>query len=287
MEQFNSKKDIGSSRIRAHWLYQIWDKVGDEIGTAEEFKIGGRYDAIIFQKVYWTEFAEKYEGIKILDICDADWLEWGHRVIQMINACDAITCSTEAISEHIQRLTDKPVFVIPDRIRLDLLGDKRKEHKGEAKTVAWYGYNHNFDALDAAFPIINGLGLDLIVISNKSYIPPANRKIEVKNYPWSMATVDDDLLRADIVINPKLGFGNWKYKSNNKTIHAWALGLPVAHNDVELKALFSEEARKEEANRRRLEVEEKYNAEQSVRELKDILQLLYAAKSSGQAIVSK
>lgn len=286
MEQFFGKKDIGSSRIRAHWLYQIWNKVGDDIGTAEEFKIGGKYDVIFFQKVYWPEYAEKFDGLKILDICDADWLEWGHRVMQTIEACDAITCSTEAIAEHLQKMTDKPVFVVPDRVRLDLIEGKFKKHKGDAKWVAWYGYNHNIDALDAAFPILNDMGLNLIVISNKAYTPPVNRKIEVKNYPWSLATVDDDLLRSDIVINPKLNFGNWKYKSNNKTIHSWALGLPVAHNDRELKQFLSTEARTEESLRRRKEVEENYNAEQSVKELKDIIQFVYGAKASGKAIIS-
>lgn len=286
MEQFNSKKDIGSSRIRAEYLYSIWEQVGLDLGTAEEYKIGGHYDCIIFQKVYWPEYAENFNGLKILDICDADWLEWGHKVIQMAQTCDAITCSTEAISEYLEKILDKPIFVIPDRVRLDLLEGKFKVHKGQAKKIAWYGYNHNIDALDGAFQVINDMGLDLLVISNKGYTPPANRKIEVKNLPWTLATVDDDLLRADIVINPKLGFGNWKFKSNNKTIHAWALGLPVAHNDTELRAFLSEEARTEEATRRRVEVERDFDARKSVKELKEIIQFVDNAKKSGKKIIT-
>jgi len=286
MEQFYGKKDIGSSRIRAHWIAQLWDKAGEDIGTAEEFKIGGKYDVIIFQKVYWPEYAEKFEGLKILDICDADWLEWGHRVVQTINACDAITCSTQAIADHLATITDKPIYVLPDRERLDLIEGKFKKHKGDAKWVVWYGYNHNLDALDSAFPIINDLGLNLIVISNKPYTPPANSKIHVKNLPWAIATVDNDILKADIVLNPRLSTGNWKFKSNNKTIHAWALGLPVAHNDKELKSFIPEEARTAEATRRRAEVEQEYQTEQSVAQLKDIIKQLYDNKSRSQAIIS-
>lgn len=283
MEQFFGKKDIGSSRIRARWIYELWDKVGPDIGSAEEFKIGGKYDTIVFQKVYWPEYAEKFEGVKILDLCDADWLEWGHRIVQTLEVCDAVTCSTQAIADHMKTLTDKPVFIVPDRERLDLIEGKFKQHEGDAKWVVWYGYNHNIDALDSAFPIINDLGLNLIVISNKPYHPPANSKIEVKNLPWSLANVDNDLLKADIVLNPRLGTGNWKFKSNNKTIHAWALGLPVAHNDKELRSFIPAEARIEEATRRRAEIEREYNTEQSVAQLKDIIQQLHDAKSGSQA----
>ena len=47
-EQFYGRKDIGSSRIRAQWLVNHWPE-------AELFKMGEKYDVIIYQKVYWPE----------------------------------------------------------------------------------------------------------------------------------------------------------------------------------------------------------------------------------------
>ena len=50
---------VGSSRIRGEWLWKYWDE-------AEEYGIGKRYSAIIFQKVYDKKYLIPFEGIKIL-----------------------------------------------------------------------------------------------------------------------------------------------------------------------------------------------------------------------------
>ena len=108
-EQFHGKMDIGISRIRGHWLAKYWDE-------AEVWKMGQKYDIMIYQKVYWIEHAKQFNGIKILDLCDPDWKEWSSRIKQMIDLCDAVTTSTYEIAKYIIKLTDKPVWYIPDRL---------------------------------------------------------------------------------------------------------------------------------------------------------------------------
>lgn len=320
-EQFYGKENIGSSRIRGRWLAKHWE-------DAEVFKMGQEYDAIIFQKVYWIEYARlirkqeskcdcvpyetdgpewnhqdncnsvkpKKRKVLILDICDADWMHWGHRVKQMIDLCDAVTTSSVELAKFIVTLTDKPVWCIPDRLAFEELRGGPKKHVGDTATVAWFGYSENFPMLDAA---INGLireGIKkLIVIASRKTpytLPPFAQsktvqkkdedgkmrtetvpaKIELVNYPWTLESVNDDLLRADVVINPQSKFARWKYKSNNKTITAWALGLPVAHTIDELHELMTAEVRNAEATKRLAEVHEKYDIAQSVVEYKNLIQ---------------
>jgi len=287
-EKHNGRKDIGSSTIRAEWLCNHWD-------NAEIFKQGRNYDVILFQKAYWVDMAKDFKGIKIFDICDADFLHWGYRTKEMLVECDAVTTSTEALAEQFRRFTDKPVVCIPDRIDLDLHNQK-KLHKGRATHAVWYGYSDNFEMLDPVMYFLEKFGLDLIVISNKPYLPQMNyvkpeiqkgmnindterilemqkkkeHWVDVKNVKWTKETVDKDIISGDIVINPTKDAGKWKYKSNNKTIKSWALGLPVASNTTELKLFLEEGARQKEVEKRQKEIKDKWDVKLSIEQYKKL-----------------
>lgn len=270
-EDYHGKKDIGSSRIRAKWIIKYWNKFGPDMGDAELFKFGGKYDVVIFQKAYWVQFAKEFKGVKILDLCDPDWRHWIYNVKEMIEEIDAITCSSMEICKFVVGLTDKPVVYIPDRIDFEILPG-RKSHKGPTKKVAWFGYSDNFPMVDASIPALRKRGLELIVVSNKVYIPNGSMgDIPLSNLPWSESTYLKDIMKADIVINPQIKKGKWLYKSNNKTTMAWSLGLPVAHTDKELDELMTEEDRIKESYDRLKEVEDNYNVEKSVIELKELI----------------
>lgn len=270
-EQFHGRKDIGSSRIRGHWLAKYWPE-------SEIFKMGVNYDVIIFQKVYWIEYAERFNGIKILDLCDADFMHWGYRVKQMIDLCDAVTTSTETLAEYIRKLTDKPVVCIPDRLDFDAIGDLRKVHNSDTtKIVGWYGYSDNLPMIDGAAPALIKMRIpELYVITQKrdGYQLPSSIKDKIKLtiFPWTADTVHDNLLKCDVILNPQSKGGRWKFKSNNKTILAWALGLPVAHNESELKGLMHSVDRVLESNRRYNEVRLLYDIRQSVTEFKNLIE---------------
>jgi hypothetical protein len=273
-EQICGRQNLGSTRLRAQGLIDHWPE-------AERFRIGCNYSTVIFQKVYWLEFALVFKDFKILDLCDPDLLNWNSPCIRMADACDAVTASTPQLTELISKYTSTPTYCIPDRIDFNSIGGRRKDHtgNGSTKVAAWFGYSTNFPSLDCAIPDLQRCGIGkLIVITDpgRPYWPPleAYDRIHVINYRWSPETVYDQLLEADIVLNFRLDSGRWKYKSNNKTILAWSLGLPVAHNGAELSELMSEEARIREVKIRYEEVLRDYDVGQSVDEYKSLIDCL-------------
>lgn len=263
-EQMRGQRNHGSSRIRGKWIYNNWDE-------AERFVMGKHYDAVIYQKAYHVDHAKAFKGKKIFDICDADFLHWGYRTVEMINEVDAITTSSEELAKTFRNFTDKPVFFIPDRIDLSEIKEQ-KYHKGEGRTVAWYGYSSNFEMLKQAVPSVVKEHYDLMVLSDGSFNQGVGYKgLEVRNVPFSWETFYSDILDADVIINPQSKEGKWKYKSSNKTLLAWALGLPVAETPEDLKRFKSETERRKESTERLNEVKEKWDVRFSVEEYKKIL----------------
>ena len=264
-EQFHGRKDIGSSRIRGHWLINNWQE-------AELFRQGQKYDVVIYQKAYFLEHAKVFKGIKILDLCDPDWLHWAYRVKEMITYCDAVTTSTETLAVALQNITNKPVIYVPDRVDLNKFKEK-KIHEGDAKRVCWYGYSDNYDIIK---PVINHLKrhkLNLLVISNGQFnISRVYKdKVNVKNVKWNSETVNINILKSDFVINPYKQTGKWKFKSNNKTLTAWAIGMPVAHDLKELVKFIKYEERIKEVTKRTKELKEKWTIEKSINQYKEII----------------
>ena len=135
-EQYHGKGNIGSTRIRVHYLIDRWDE-------AELYRYGENPDVLIFQKVYLQpdyRFPEHFEGIKILDICDPDWLSEQQNVVETINAMDGVTCPTESLKEFLEQLTDKPIRVIPDRHNFPVLQHSKSI---QAKYLERFGSGSN------------------------------------------------------------------------------------------------------------------------------------------------
>lgn len=264
-EQYEGRKEIGSSRIRGRWLADNWDE-------AEIFVQGQKYDVVLYQKAYWCEHAEVFNGIKILDLCDPDFLHWGYRTKQMIDLCDAVTTSTEALAEAVRKFTDKPVVCISDRMDLGYHKIK-KIHSGKAKNVVWFGYSDNFEMLKPVIHFLIKNNLNLIVVSNKDYKLQANQagRLEVTNYRWTESTVNENIIKGDIVINPKSSKGKWKYKSNNKSLTAYALGMPVARNIEELVKFIDCDERIKEVEKRTQELKEKHDVRISIGEFENLI----------------
>jgi hypothetical protein len=270
-EQIRSEVGLGSSRIRARWLINHWQE-------AELFTIGKKYDAIIFQKAYWTDYARSFPGIKILDLCDPDFLDWRSQCIPMANMCHAVVTPTASLADAISRYTRTPITVIPDRIDFRLLGDIKKTHEGggPARTAVWYGYSENFASLDASIEDVISLNIQrLIVIASprKPYQLSSRleRYLTLINCEWDEELAPRILALADVVINYRLSDGRWVYKSNNKSIFAWALGVPVAHSAEELMRLIPEEARVKESQEKYQLVKSLYDVRRSVQEYKQLL----------------
>ena len=102
--KYHGRKGIGSSRIRGEWLTNHWEE-------AEIYKQGGKYDVLIFQKVYWTALAKAFKGVKIFDLCDPDFLHWAYRTVEMLENVDIVTTSTPVLAKQLVNLQTNPLYV--------------------------------------------------------------------------------------------------------------------------------------------------------------------------------
>lgn len=258
-DQYHQRKNIGGSRIRGHWIIK-------NMPEAELFVQGKDYETVIYQKVYWKEHLRTFKGQKILDICDPDWLE-GMEIVSILKEVHAVIVPTEELKKALRNMTDKQIYVVPDRVDFEGL-PKPKKHKGKAKKIVWFGYAHNTDVLDQTLFKVNQLGLELIVISDGQY---RSNDCRITNVKWELATVNQEIQKADFALLPEFKHGRWKYKSQNKTVQCWSLGIPVAKSMEELVRFMDEKERQKEAEERYKEAKEKFDVKLSVKELREII----------------
>jgi hypothetical protein len=278
-EQIKSKYDVGSSRIRAQWLVDNWS-------AAEYFRIGQRYDAIIFQKAYWLAYAACYSGVKILDLCDPDFLHWRSKCIPMARLCDAVTTPTSKLADALRRQVDKPIVVIPDRLDLrHFTTEARPKKRIRGRTAAWFGYSNNYASLDACVLDLVAAGITrLVVISDApalySLPQPLCGALALDRYLWNFDILAHYLADVDIIVNYGLQHGRWIYKSNNKTLFGWAHGFPVAHDRCELGRLLCEAAAREEVVCRQRELQDQYDVKLSVIQYTNLIDSILAVRPS-------
>lgn len=275
MSMYHGKKNVGSVKIRVDNLIKYWPE-------AERYKYGEKPDAMIFQKVYVTQdyrFPIYYPGIKILDICDPDWLE-GVMIKETVDAVDAIVVPTQPLADFIKQLSDKPVRVIKDRFDLSEF-PKPKKHTGPVKRVVWFGYAHNAELLKSALPLLEREEIELLVISDKdpmawqwashisSKAEAYRSKYIYKGY--NPETIYKLIQQGDVCILPKGYRPQDVFKSENKTIIANLCGLPVATHDGELADLQDPVHRAEVAKRDYDKAVKDYDCRISVQEYKDLI----------------
>lgn len=256
---------VGSSRIRGDWVA----KYNNEI---EIFEPGREYDAIIYQKCYWREHLEEYQGIKIFDLCDPDWLD-GRPVAEMLSVVDAVTTSTETLQSYVKKMTKTPVIHVPDRIDPNVHLPQKSFFSPKITSAVWFGYSQNSWILDAVVEILRQKRIQLVVVSDRNYME-ADAFIK-----YDGAKVYEELIQHDIAILPHDSVHHrYRYKSNNKTLSAWALKLPVVKEPADLERLASKEARVEEAETRYNEVIKDHHVRQSGIEYIDIINQVKSRK---------
>ncbi len=279
MEKFDNRmfNSVGSSRIRARWLLEVWPE-------AEEFMIGKDYEAVIFQKVYWSAFMKEFKGVKILDLCDPDWLE-GKPVLQFVDMADATTTSTQALADYILKLRpNAKVLCIPDRVWQPDHRPAKTVHEGEARSVVWFGYAHNTHYLYKTFDDLIAKKLSLTIVSEKPFTPSLGySNLQVYNVPFTYPGVNREITKHDIVLMPDpIEDERGKFKSNNKTLQAWACGMPVARLPEDLDRFMDPKERQKESDLRMKEINEKWDVSISVQEYKDLIDEIKAKKASAK-----
>lgn len=238
---------------------------------------------MIFQKVYWLpdyRFVEHFKGIKILDICDPDWLD-NMYIKRTVDNCDGVAVPTEEIQRFIQQMTDKPVKVIRDRFDMEFV-PKLKIHKDKKQlTAVWFGYHHNAEVLRAgAVRALEEYNMRLIIISDDD--PMAWRwakdeeeyKKDYKFLKYGEDSIYERLQQCDICILPSDESPRGRFKSENKTIKAQLAGLPVAKNLDDLERLQSSIERNKEAEYNYNEAKKAYDVHLSIKEYKELIKEL-------------
>lgn len=262
--RYHGKGDVGSTRLRVHQLYKYWPEYG-------EYKYGEFPDVIVFQKVYVQQdwkFIEHFENIKILDICDPDWMEQ-QNIKQTCDAVDGVTVPTETLKEFISQLTDKPIKVIPDRHDIENIPEL-KIHTGKAKTAAWFGYSHNAELLKSVLPVLERYGIELTIISNDNplWLPPH------KFQKFDHETLLQDLRAFDICVLPEGNRPKDRFKSNNRSTLAWLAGVPVVKDLESLELMLNAKNRNKEAKACYTRAMKDYDVKLSVQEMKDFIKEL-------------
>lgn len=264
---FNHRSS-GSTFLRAEGI----------VNTTTDFEIwkhGRKYDNLIFEKVYWTDMMDHFKGPKILDLCDPDWIKGTVDLIEIGNKIDAITCSSASLTALVQAyLPHKMVVHVPDRLNFNLFPPPRELHQGQAKNVVWFGYISNAHATLAQLAsILKKHHLNLTIIADAPYTNEDEiQEMQYKFIPYNQQSVYSLIQQADIVLNPKSNKAFYRYKSNNKSVIAWKLGLPVAETQEQLEWFLTAENRNAEVTIRRDVVDSQYNILQSAAQYREIFE---------------
>lgn len=255
----------GSARIRCHWVAKHWE--GAEVYDKTQPLAG--WDLYVFQKLYLTE--EPIGWIKAVarwraqgkcrlafDLCDPDFLGEEHkrRMLKVLPLFDFAVVTTGPLEDWMKQWL--PTYRIPDRLDIEeVQAIGRHECRDvEMPLLVWAGYDYNLDALDELMPEIRSLGC-----------PPVTLLAFEEPVPfeefWSAV-----LQAGDVLLNPRPQDTRHRFKSDNKTLVARALGMPVAQNGGQLRRLMDPAYRRMVATIDRELVEEHWPVRLSVEDWK-------------------
>jgi hypothetical protein len=242
---FDGLRNPGSARVRAEWVARYWD--GAEVYDRSQPLAG--CDLYVFQKAYltseprmWIAAAARWRDggacRLAFDLCDPDFLEEEHRrrMLDVLPLFDFAVAPTEALAEWLGRYL--PARVIPDRVDVEEVRGygRARLTDSDTPTCVWAGYERNVAALDALRPMVEEMGLPLVVLALDGPLPFGEF--------WRRV-----LGTGEVLLNPRPEDGRLSYKSDNKTVIAWTLGMPVARTVDELRRLADPTERSNSAKR--------------------------------------
>lgn len=288
-----------SARIRAEWPAKyLGAKLQNINKISLQKEVDERdFDLIIFQKcynknfldlvLYLKEYNNEYRNktdkkfIKFaFDLCDAEWLNREEELKAMINLMDFVVASTNQIKKWVQKnFPDKICYKIPDGHDLEyyqeFMDGCREPLNYELKPMnyIWYGNSGTIKSLKAILPTIEritGKGDTLTIIADeRARGQVESQRIGVKFVPWLLDTVNNEVRKGNLVLNPRLDTPGYAVKSNNKTVMAYILGRPCIDRIVtdekgwlaDLMKFRNPAYRIEDVNKKRPELLAKYSME--------------------------
>lgn len=280
-----------SVRFRCRYVAKYW--LGADV-YPEMRRAWTDYSVYVFQKAYLAEstralldWASARPGaLTVLDLCDADWLQSDRHLRLLCDAlskCDLAVAPTKPIRDWLAQWT--PAHVVPDRLDLAEFGESGElgqvenacSEQRDPPRLVWFGYSHNLGALEPFWPLIEARGLSLTVLSDECP-PPWSDRPGVRFVRWTPEGANRVIAEHDLALVPPAS----PYKSNNRLLTAWALGVPAAASMADWERFFDPDFdRLAWARKRRRHVRKFYDVRTSVDEWQALLQKAFVRKRSG------
>jgi len=282
---------LASTRIRVDYVAKYMDNTV----TSNNIEDLIDCDVVIFQKRFKKDdiaFAQQLKQnnkIVLFDLVDPVWdknypavyfsmTENGEEdFIKILELSDCLILCTDRLKEmFLENYKHPNIVIIPDRMDLEK-HKKIKYHFGKNKyIILWHGSRYNIEVVNLARDNLEKLGqefdITLQIICEKGHTQLESfSNIKIIYEDWNLATINDKIYNSDITINPS---SIDSYKSNNKTIKSWALGVPCIESNFYDKcklSLGSANIRNKEGRKGREWVEKFYNSRLSAFELEDLI----------------
>lgn len=232
-------KHTGSRMIRCAWVAQNWEDAEVYNGTQRLID----YQLFVFQKAYLSResvrlisqlatLRDQGREIKLaFDLCDPDFLDRHHRVrlLNVIQLFDFATAPTAPLVEWLEQYL--PAYLVPDGVELGAIKVYHGFVNNKPPKIVWMGYKGNSGVLAEIAVTMADLGVTGDVVSVESPMPFARFVRQMAEY--------------DILLNPCSDKPPHSFKSDNKTLVAWAAGVAVARDGDELKKLLDPDYRRQ------------------------------------------
>ena len=240
----------------------------------EQYVHGKKYDNLISQYFCWEEMMERFTGPKIWDLCDPNWIANGLDIMKPVSFVHAITCASNELTQLVKSyFPDKIVEHVPDRLDFKTFPPPRAPHQGKAQKALWFGYIYKaYDILPQLLPSIKETGLQLHIISNQPYSKEDEVQEAITEFTiYDRSKVYEQIKEADILLNPNSCRAYYRYRSNNKSLIGWQLGLPVAITNEDVIRLLNPDERNKEVAAMRPVVAQEYQIGKSAEQYRDII----------------
>lgn len=272
-------KSWGSARMRAYWPAEY---MADAVVVEDLTAIPDDYDAYIWQKVVHQPAmqAQRARGAQVWwDLCDPTWWFSPGESKEIAQLCTGFVASSQALAKDFEKWSGRRTHTIPDRLKLDHYARQRLHRDTQPVRLIWYGVAINRIALFGGVANLqrlhaNGHQIELTIFDDRPEQPVnLGNEIPVYQVQWSLETENQVLAAHDIAFLPHYP-GPWGLvKSNNKTLTAWACGLPVA-NGMEyeyLRLLVESAPMRQERAHANLVMLDMWRVEQSARDWEALL----------------
>ena len=222
----------GSRLIRCEWVAAYWEGAEVYDGT-QSFSDA---DLVIFQKAYLSDRSRNllrqlhawrsvsHRPALCFDLCDPDFLDDTHRerLLKVLPLFDFATASTAPLQDWLGQYL--PAYEVPDGINQAAITARHTDSGSTSPRIVWMGYQGNSGALSAIAGAMVDLGLtgDIVAVEK----------------PQPFGAFCQQLSEYDILLNPRPDHWVYRYKSNNKTLVAWEIGVAVARDGDELGYLL-------------------------------------------------